>query len=844
MTRETGYFILILSLFFIVPHSYGQDENKSVALKSILSGISKQHHVKFNYLEEDVAGKYIFAPEARLPLKAKLTFISNRTLLNFKQIGIYIAISAPEKQQPSPVQCAFVTDDTGTPIENAVVQYGTTTVLTGSDGYFEFPKEIKQVFVEHVAFATKTFPIPETYGDCAEIRMEPVVQELQEIVTERYLATGITKQKNGSYNIKPSKFGILPGLVEADVLQAMQQLPGINSVDETVSNINVRGGTHDQNLFTWNGIRLFQTGHFFGLISALNPNLAHEIKISKNGTSAFFGESVSSTVDITSHPDEIGNTKGSIGTNMIGVDAYARVKASPTANIELSARRSFTDVLDFPTYTKYSQRIFQNTVVTGLTGGNDIYYKSDKEFYFYDFTAQYHQKIGTRHHLYVDGLGINNKLDFTQSAFMPFGLVIKTSNLSQLTLGGTATWRTNWNEHHSSEASFYASYYNVDALNSGLEYGRNTLQQNIIIDAGLRAAHTYKLDNGLQLQGGYQYNEIGVKNRDLINQPQYSREVKDVLRTHALIAQAEYNNPENPLYILGGMRLNYIEEFGLVYAEPRLDITYTLAQDWKAHIKAERKSQAASQIVELQEDFLGIEKRRWVLANNNDIPVQRSSQAAMGITYKRNGWLIALDNFYKKVNGITTRSQAFQNQFELTEASGFYEVYGSEFLIQKQLKHFYVWLSYAYNHNQYHFSTLDPPGFPNNFELPHTINNAVTYEFKNLKIALGSKFFSGRPYTPPLINLPVPEDGASSIVYDYPNGRRLASYFQVNFSASYSMPLSKKINMMAGVSVLNIFNRRNTLNRYYRLNSTEDGIEVVNTYGLFRTPNATIKLSF
>ena len=98
--------------------------------------------------------------------------------------------------------------------------------------------------------------------------------------------------------MKPKKLGILPGLIEADVLQVMQQIPGINSVNESVSSINARGGTHDQNLFLWNGIKMYQTGHFFGLISVFNPNLAHTISIIKSGSSAFYGESVSSVVDI------------------------------------------------------------------------------------------------------------------------------------------------------------------------------------------------------------------------------------------------------------------------------------------------------------------------------------------------------------------------------------------------------------------------------------------------------------------------------------------------------------------------------------------------------------------
>jgi len=95
--------------------------------------------------------------------------------------------------------------------------------------------------------------------------------------------------------------GILPGVIEPDVLQTLQQIPGINSSDESVSSLNVRGGTHDQNLFIWNGIKMYQTGHFFGLLSAFNPNLANTISLSKNGTSAFYGESVSSVVDLSSN---------------------------------------------------------------------------------------------------------------------------------------------------------------------------------------------------------------------------------------------------------------------------------------------------------------------------------------------------------------------------------------------------------------------------------------------------------------------------------------------------------------------------------------------------------------
>ena len=108
----------------------------------------------------------------------------------------------------------------------------------------------------------------------------------------------------------------------------MLQIPGIYSADESISSINVRGGTHDQNLFLWNGIKMYQTGHFFGLISAFNPNLAHTISIIKNGTSAFFGESVSSVVDISSNSNKFKKNSFSAGINMIDADVYSKFKIS------------------------------------------------------------------------------------------------------------------------------------------------------------------------------------------------------------------------------------------------------------------------------------------------------------------------------------------------------------------------------------------------------------------------------------------------------------------------------------------------------------------------------------
>ncbi|HOD10015.1 MAG TPA: TonB-dependent receptor, partial [Flavobacterium sp.] len=291
-----------------------------------------------------------------------------------------------------------------------------------------------------------------------------------------------------------------------------------------------------------------------------------------------------------------------------------------------------------------------------------------------------------------------------------------------------------------------------------------------------------------------------------------------------------------------GLRANYFDKFGTFLLEPRLQINQSLTSSIRLEILAEQKSQTLSQIIDLQQDFLGVEKRRWTLANNSTIPVQKSNQVSLGFSFKKKNWLITLDNFYKKIDGITSSSQGFQNQFELERTIGNYQVFGTEFLIQKSFNRFYTWLSYSYNDNKYEFDELTNVNFPNNFEVTHAISWAGIYEWNQLKFALGTKWHTGRPITTPIAFSVIETD--PNIVYNSPNNSQLEDYFQVNFSASKNWKVSEKIKLETAVSVLNLLNTKNSINRFYRVNSTDNSVESVDTYSLEMTPNFNIKLSF
>ena len=78
---------------------------------------------------------------------------------------------------------------------------------------------------------------------------------LDEIILNNILTKGISVKKGGKITIKPDEFKILPGLAEPDILQSIQSLPGVLNANKKLSDINIRGGTHDQNLFLWNNIK-------------------------------------------------------------------------------------------------------------------------------------------------------------------------------------------------------------------------------------------------------------------------------------------------------------------------------------------------------------------------------------------------------------------------------------------------------------------------------------------------------------------------------------------------------------------------------------------------------------
>src|SRR5690606_9514028 len=290
--------------------------------------------------------------------------------------------------------CGRIIDfETQLPLEGATIFFEEKdfNTVSNAEGYFYIPATAQNAtfYISYVGYLPLLKNTSELTKDCLAFLLTPAVSELETVIVQNIFTKGIDKNVDGSIAISTENFGLLPGQVENDVLQISQALPGVESVDETISNINIRGGMHDENLMLWDDIKIYQSGHFFGLISAINPDITQKVTLYKNGTNVRYGNGVSGVLDMRSGNTVLSGTDGEIGFNLINGNGFLNLPLSGKASIQVAARKSINHLWESPVYKNYSKRIFQDSEITDVENTENIFaINTDEDFSFYDFSTK------------------------------------------------------------------------------------------------------------------------------------------------------------------------------------------------------------------------------------------------------------------------------------------------------------------------------------------------------------------------------------------------------------------------------------------------------------------------
>lgn len=838
MRKRIRQIVLLVSLLLIIPlNSNAQEDNKEQKLVHIIAKIQRQYHVQFNYAEDIIKDITLKSPSKLLSLTDALAYLEKATGIIFTLMNNNFILVKPRKGF---VLCGFIKDiDNSAPLVSATIQGLKNSTISDENGFFQLNinSEFEQVTIRYLGYKTinrayKYFVI----NECSNIYLLPNFQSLTEIIISDYITSGINKINDGSFEINFSNFDILPGLIDNDVLQSVQAFPGIQSINETVSNINIRGGTHDQNLILWDNIKMYQSGHFFGLISMYNPQITQKVSLRKNGSDVTYTDGVSGTIAMQTNKNINTKFNGNIGMNLIDVNGFADIPIGKNSSIQIAARKSLSNFIETPTYTKYFERISQDTEVEN--NFNSII-NSDKTFDFYDTSFRWIYKISDKDEIRINFINVSNELIFNENAVINNNAESRKSSLTQNSIAGALYYNRIWNENLQTTFEAYETDYKLKAINVNIFDSQRFLQENIVSETSLKLKVNYKFNKKLHLLSGYHFVETKVTNLDDVDNPIFRFLVSEVVRTHGVFSQLGLRSLDRNTNLNLGFRFNYIDKFNKTIWEPRLSFSQRFLNRFTFEILGEMKHQNTTQIINFQNDFLGIEKRRWQLSNDDDIPVLTSKQISVGLTYAKKGWLVSIEGYYKNVDGITTQSQGFHNQYEFVKTVGSYQVTGIDLLLRKNINQFNTWISYSYMDNLYTFNDLEANSFSSNYNVSHTFTIGSAYTIDNLKISAGLNWHSGKPTTTPIIGNEIIDN---EINFGATNTNNLDDYLRIDVSALYDFRISSKIKANAGVSIWNVLNNDNEINNFYRIKDDVVNETIQSSLGF--TPNVVLRVHF
>ena len=624
-------------------------------LRKVLAYLESNYDLVFSFRDQNVGQEMVSIEKGVYQVQNILDIIFQQTRLDFKLIDdrhIILTIKQLENSDPKKL-CGTIKDKaTGEILAYASVQIKGSNkgVSAEENGKFELSTESKNdiIIVSYLGYLSKEIPVEYAMEvPCRSFFLEVEGHIFEPVIVTEYLTTGIDQSDLGnSIIIRPKKLSVLPGSVEPDIMASIQMLPGIISPDETVSGIFIRGGTPDQNLVLYDGIPVFHTGHFFGMISAFNPYIIESVDVYRSGISTEFGGRVSGVIDIHSNSTIPDGFEMGAGFNFTHGHIDLGIPIAKNSAVFLSLRRSFTDFWSTPTFLNYAERVFQGTKIEDGNFQSQNLPVNDK-FYFSDFNFKWVWNPG-KSKFGITMFGGLNSLDYASEIpeWNAFTLdVLKLEN------GGFSMfWEKEWSKKFSSSLNFtYAEYdYNYNLSFSLIEEPDTALfsfsSLNFIKDEGISLINEWKPFKNQKIKFGYQFTEnlIEVGLKTLGNNQSEVEEQFFENRLHTLFG--EYNlNIEGILDLNLGLRFQRQTVLKNEYFEPRIALSTRINDDFKLKISSSKQFQFISQLIILGINDIGINNQIWIASDNQNIPVIESNQWAGGILFSKNDWTLDIE---------------------------------------------------------------------------------------------------------------------------------------------------------------------------------------------------------
>ena len=695
-------------------------------------------------------------------------------------------------------------------------------------------------------------------------------------MTVEYLTEGISISNDlSSISIRPKELGTVPGTTEPDVFQLVQNVPGINSVNSTVNEIQIRGGTADQNKLLWDGIPLYHPGHFNGMISSVNPNIVHKVDLHRGVYDPYFGGKVSGLIDLHSIDFVPKNMIGSAGINMLQGDLFLVTPIGSKFAVMLSGRRSYSDLWRSPTYKRYAEKVFQETEILDkglynndfeLDGISAELQKAENELKYYDLNGKLIYAPDSNNLLTLSAVFTRDNHFYSKLEMINEGVSIEDRidyESTSSNVGVGVHWKHHWNKQWVSDfrANFaeYTYTYTNDrqVIEDSVPWSSISEKLNNVQHTDFKWRNEFKINDNHTLNFGYQLTFNDVYYSLFSSDEEDSVEQIGVNEGFTNILHLNYIFKSNRWLAKVGLRASHLDSNPKVYTEPRIYSQYRVTESLKFKASFGLQYQFISQVDHFTYSQLGLSNRVWVMAENEEIPVITSNITDVGVVWQKKGWYIEAQAYYKQLYDIVSFSEDPNLSSGLVRGNA--KAKGVDVLIKKRWKNYRSWVSYSLGEVIYRFDDLYPEQFLAPFNQTHTFKWVNTLTWRQFEFSSAFKIASGKPYTPiqEIALVGDPNDPGQDIYdlyeieYGKPNSKKLPVYHQLDLTLFYSFPKSpeKHWKIKLGVSCFNVYNHYNILSRAHELEITGDDplnaqyeTYSIEKYYLSITPNVLVRI--
>lgn len=781
------------------------------------------------------------------------------------------------------------------PYASVVVEGTTLGTAANVDGFFVLvgvPADKHTVRATYLGYQPATVEIDtETLTGTLQIELASSETYLDEVlVTAEQYQIMKAAETISQITVSPKDMALLPGIGEVDIFRSLQLLPGVSGTNEGSSGLYVRGGTPDQNLVLLDGMTVYHVDHFFGFFSAFNADAIKDVQVYKGGFPAAYGGRTSSIIDLTGRTG--GNDYGlGVGLNLLSAGMLAKAPLGQRGSLLVSARRSYTDVLQTGLYNNIYETLTGETLtsdqdqqaagggfprpgggrIPGALGGGfqgPGLATVQPDFYFYDLNAKLNYRPTNKDVValsFYNGRDNLNESRFTTNTITRGGQEGGTilNDIYDVTgwgnLGVSGKWSRQWSPRFYSNALLaYSQYFSdnertqlneryaaeADTLLGSRNFG--SLENNRLGDFSFRLDNEWQVSQAHNLGFGVQATRSDVQYENIRNDTLVVFDENQETRQAAVYFQDTWKPLAN-LRIIAGVRAAYHELTGETYLEPRTSFHYDLTDRMRVKGAYGQYSQFVARVV--NENVTEGARDFWLLADGENVGVQSATHYIAGASYETPKWLFDVEAYRKDLTGLSEFSLRFRRGGADFQADNLFfdgegVARGVEFLLQRKTTRYTGWISYTLAEVEHTFEGLnDGQPFPALHDQPHELKMVSSTRLgPRWNLSATWVFATGKPYTAPESQYSITLlDGTeqSYIHVGEKSGERLPAYHRLDAAVHYRFPIGTA-NVDLGFSVFNLYNRTNVW--YKEFDLTESPFVTTDVTFLGITPNLSLRV--